>query len=248
MDVMLRASNHSPSVKGYKARAMRERAVKGIVERRWLYVLEWLQVDESTLSMDASANAVVLLLLGTSYPALRHALESHRVLTRLVTEDVNVGQCDAIFVAASAGEEQLRVLDCARRLVQSDVMRGSLPTLWLSTYSTQGVADVSSTAHAGLTGFARAVRREEALSIGVIDVDRHAAVLMAQVIVHCALRLPAGRVRGLHLHSTHEPEAVVRGASLFVARLVEPTHVRSVPFCLSIQSRGAISGLHVQVV
>ena len=217
-------------VDGFRARAL-VASMRASACRRWHYEVEW----SSCALENAPLHAVrlELLAIGPASPAL----SSQQYV--VVQNDGEKGMLAArqwhaavltiaLRPAAGACVDELRALDSALGLLQAQAGRGDPPPVWVCTVATQPVCAVAvKCAHAGLWGLARTCRQEQpTLPAWCIDLGGSTRGL-ATVIQHRALQLPSGRVRGLQLRASEEPEAACVGSALLVPRLVAPHDAQS---------------------
>ena len=228
-------------LEGFKSRAL-QASPHTSEERRWHYEIEWSRMMDDVLK---ASGRFKLLVVGTVPSTLASQVDS----TIVESDDLALlanDHRDAVAFTASlrtdacACSTELRLVDTALRLLQSQTLIDNAPPAWLCTMATQPLLHSGVHRHAGLWGLARASRQEHATlpacCVDVCESPQDVAAVTRQQI----LQMPSGSVRGLHLSRSIEPEAAVCTTTLHVLRLVPPYDAQ--PLMLDIQL-GAVGRL-----
>jgi NADPH:quinone reductase-like Zn-dependent oxidoreductase/3-oxoacyl-(acyl-carrier-protein) synthase/NAD(P)-dependent dehydrogenase (short-subunit alcohol dehydrogenase family)/SAM-dependent methyltransferase/acyl carrier protein len=216
----------------------------------WRYAVDWPPLLDGTDAADASLSRMGRVAVVGDTENLRAELLG--IPCRSGHDMFGAQHWDAVVLAAVSGRggHGLQALQLALNLVHWQVSTSSPAPIWMCTNMAQPVRSrgAARCAQGGLWGCARSCRTEMRLPLFSLDMDgcddfRWVAKLVAQ----SKLQLPMGSVHGLRCSPSVEDEAVIRGASLHVGRLVAPLHIEARGVRLGLPRRGAISDLIIEV-
>ena len=216
-------------------------------QRRWHYEADWCCVPYD-IPCISSPTRLEVLVVGHALPSL--SSYGHVTVSRDEGMLARVRWHCVVFTAsllpaADACGAELRVIDGALRLLQSQSLLDGAPPTWLCTKETQPIMQATAS-HAGLWGLARACRQEyPTLPAGCVDVQESGQGLAA-IIHHPSLRLPGGSVHGMHLRTSIETEAMLRHHAVYVPRLVTPYDTQPTFLGISLASVSPLLDSHIE--
>ena len=239
---------------GLHSRPLSVNGVLQAQERPWRYQLEWIRMPSDALPVVTRLNLLFIcnepmstderssfaslehvITLRSDVAAIRHATG------RSTDQWHGVVFTDALKGCGGARVTELHVAGATLTLMQS-LCEKELP-MWVYTAATQSFADERRQFGASLWGLARACRAEYTLSAWCVDVH-DAKRDLARVLQQSAMQLSCGRMQGLRLSTSAEPEAAYGTSAVQVPRLLAPCDAGEAVFDVTFEALCHKADLH----